>query len=753
MLCTRLSRTFIFFSLALTACFDDARHARSCATDSDCPPGVQCSMGACLAGRMPTAHIGVRSGSNGLVTHRPIVFDASGSADPNPNGRIVAYDWSVQRRPGTHCDASPARGTTATLQTIFSCEGQYVVGLKVKGALDIESALETLDITVAASQNAPVATAGAGLTLSHRCSGTPLVCTTVGEGGDEDFQLTVEAADVESGAALTYAWSWDPPDGVERSAVQVRFTPSSAVSSPLVHIESAGTRIAGEWTFTAHATDSDGLVTLAQQKVNVLNRAPVVTAAVPAMMSNHMFSEQGQVYVAADTLRAHVTDPDGDPVEIRELRLVEDSPTGCGFRVLEAAMSGGDVAVSYELIAGRGQEQQFIGPARTLALVIRDANGAEGSVTLPLVVLNRKPQLVWRPGVPGVDARLVTVPHRFGPDANGGSGFYLTEGSSPLLAVDPDGDPLTGLELVTRGAAPGVSLASPDGVQFSVKADAASALDFRGTDGKAPFTIVARVRDPWERSAEGDGASFRLEILNTPPRLLSLLSPTPSWSYLDDVKMYSAFADIATFVDDDGDPLALSQSTDDPPCGVALLGNTGRVFCGVVHDWTSGHPSGLDVLMIFPRTVALGVTDAWAQTAPVTSRFVIRDANSPTNPGGAVTGEGCECRRNADPDHPYAPDTWAPGGTVRFSFPISDRDGTPLWVSIGSIQCGALTSPARLSLLGGAVEAQLDLTGCGGFSHATIDASDGMVTSIATYELNVTCSRSGELCGTPPEPR
>ncbi len=716
----------------------------ACNDGSDCPAGVKCVLGACVAGNLPTAAITLRSGT-GLVTHRPLVFDGTGSNDPNPGGSVVAYSWSVKRAAGTHCDPSPARGTESVLATIFMCEGDYEIALMVKNDLGLESAPATMPITVAPSTNPPAVSPGQDVTLAHRCSGAPLVCSPLVGDGTDKLQLAVDAMDVENGRALAYSWAWEPPPGADRSSVSVRFDPGPEVSTPLVRIESAGTRIAGEWIFTVGVTDGDGLVTLAQQKVTITNSAPTLVPGADAVLASHAFN--GQAYVAVGELRAQIHDPDGDPIELPELRLLEDAATGCAFRVNRTTLTGGELDASFDLTALPGQEAAFIGPQRRVEVLARDVNGGEATASAALSVLNRPPSFAWDPAVPGAASRLLDVPHSVTNDCASPSGCYLAQGVNPLRAVDPDGDPLGPVELLAPSVGGGSTFTSGDGRNFAVKTDVAAPGLFRAADGLSPLTLVARVRDPWVSSSNDAAASFRLRIGNRAPHAAS---PPPgvevSHWYSDAEKNYHAQADFVTLVDDDGDPISLGTAVSDAYCtGFSMVGGMGRVTCTHHHDWTGGSaPNVSSFLAAHP--VQLSARDPWEEGPSTSSAVTVRDYNAPTNPGGPMVVEACRCVPGAVCELA----TYQPQPRLSFSLPIGDPDLAPVYVHLSAPSCGKLTSAAVFGAMQGA-NVQLDLTGCFQASMA-VDVTDGLLNTSATYNISAGCSRTGARCGPMTQP-
>ncbi len=723
-----------------------AEKPMACNDASDCPAGVKCVLGACVAGNLPMAAITLRSGTD-LVTHRPLVFDGTASNDPNPGGTVIAYSWSVKRAAGANCDPSPARGSEPLLQTIFMCEGDYQIALTVKNDLGLESAPATMAIMVAPSTNPPVVSPGQDVTLAHRCSGEPLVCSPLIDDGTGMLQLAADAMDVESGSALAYAWEWEPPPGADRSSVSVRFDPGPQVSTPLVHIESAGTRIAGEWIFTVGVTDGDGLVTLAQQKVTITNSAPTLAPETDTVLVSHTYN--GQAYVAAGELLAHILDPDGDPIELAELRLVEDAPTGCAFRANRTTLTDGELDALFDLTALPGQEAAFIGPQRRIEVLARDVNGGGATASAALRILNRPPSFAWEPAIPGAASRLLDVPHSVTNDCASPAECFSARGANPLRVVDPDGDPLGPVELRVLDLGGSTTFASGDGRTFVVKTDVTAPAQFRGSDGMSPLTLAARVRDPWDGSPDDAAARFRLRIGNTPPHAVSPSGVEVSHWYSDPEKNYHAQADFVTLVDDDGDPISLATAASDADCSQLSMvgGGVGRVTCTHHYDWTGGAaPDVSSFLAAHP--VRFSAKDPWEEGPSTPSTVTVRDYNAPANPGGLLIVEACKCTRGAICE--YA--TYQRSSNLSFSLPVGDPDRAPVYVHLSTPSCGTLSSAPLFGAMQGA-NVQLDVWGCGDFrTSMSVGVSDGLLSTYATYDIRPVCSTTGARCGPPTLP-
>ena len=705
--------------LALASC-SSSRSPIHCSADSECPPASKCVLGYCVAGDLPRARISLRTG-DALFTHHPIVFEGSSSEDPNPDGGITAYDWAVKRGTTAHCDPTPASGSEPALNTIFTCEGDYEVDLVVQNTLGLQSEPASLSVAVAASSDPPQITQiGPELKLGHRCSGTPLVCTAVTSDEKGEFQLSADATDVQSASALAYEWEYKAPQGVDIAAVSVHFEPDSRSRSPLVHIESQAARMAGEWTFTVRVTDSDGLVTPAQQKVTITNSPPEVTVRRNPFVASHQF--QGGIYLASDTVVADLEDPEGDPIGSTELRLVEDAPTGCDFSPKSPALKDGTLSIPFVLSASKDQAQRFVGPERHLAVVVRDVNGGETIASVPFAIQNRPPGFRWRQGVPGRDG-ILSVTHAVEGCGFGapGSNCYTARFANPLEAFDQDGDPLGPVELSADGL-DGNSMLTCDGQGCRVATITQDPLKFRGADSLSPFALKARVRDPWTPSLDEPSARFRLSIANNVPRIDLIANPAVTVQYREADKAYHMEATVANVVDSEGDVLTLSQKHDVPYCAVSLGGGAGSrpviMTCRVGYDFMQFN-GDLPPLQT-SYSISASVSDPWDLLA-TTVGFVVPN-RPPQNPGGPLVVNGVRWNRPYGMCIPILP-----VNPVWFRLPIKDPDGTPLYVLIGNPSCGKLVSPSKFGLRGSEiVKVGVDLSGCMG-SEMHVAVTDGFL--------------------------
>jgi hypothetical protein len=713
--------------IAAAAC-SDSREPRACQRDADCPTDAFCAMGACVAGALPEAVIRVRGAPAAFVSHRAFTFDGADSSDPNPDRAVTSYAWSVHRGAGARCDASPSKGSEQALTTMFTCEGEYRVELTVTNSLGLTSPVTTTALTVQASLDPPViVSTGPDLVLDHTCSGSPLTCTPVDAYGATSFVLDVTATDTESGAALAYAWDFEPPPGVDKSVVTVRFEPHATTRTPIVHVETAGTRISGDWTFTVAVRDGDGLTSLGQQKVTIGNQPPEIVPAATLLALDHHY--QQPLYAVDGQLVAAVQDPDGDPID-DDLALTESAPTQCAFEALAAKRTGGTLSRPFSLRCGDPAE--LIGAVtRELALTVKDVNGGSTTAPVPLLVMNRPPVLAIDPLKADLTTRLVPVPHGVTACGLSGGSCYFAEGAIPLVATDPDGDPLGPIELATAGLDARYATFSAGQGRFRLDASTLAPAAFRSADGRSPVTVTGVVRDPWSTSDAGmAGATFGVAIQNRPPRLAASVS-APTVNHGVDLQTKTAVADaaFAQFVDDDGDPIVGVAGNGDATCGSFAL---------LAGGWVAAHCTRPDVAtLIGAHTVGAAARDAWSQ-GPATAATITVANRAPTLSDSRIDFDDCVCQRQTSGDRAYV---WvAPGYAVPHTvYPnLSDPDGDLLGVSYA----GAVTTSS--SCYSGACSVGLSFRN---YATLTVTASDGVAsTGTGTITLTSTCSRVGQAC-------
>ncbi|HTP49529.1 MAG TPA: hypothetical protein VMK42_02435 [Anaeromyxobacteraceae bacterium] len=537
---------------------------RSCSAASDCPPGALCQGGTCVADRPPAAEIAL---PGTLVSNLPLVFDGGGSSDPDAGDRVASWQWTVKAVTAA-CDPDPGSATGQKLTVVFPCAGDFDVSLVVLDSAGAASAPAAQRVTVALSTDPPAVAAGSDRTLDHRCSGTPVQCTPW-DGSAASVALTAQASGPE-GVTFSYHWTAAlPPELAAKPAPSVSFSPGPDVASPSVLIETAGTAIAGRYTFTVEATDSRGMVAVGRQGVTVGNRPPVVSGG-GTLEIPHVYQAASNTFTATGTTPSlAVVDPDGDPISSLGFAF---SHAGDGSAVFAGQDQGDHATVTVTVpFTTSSSAALLIGPTvvRRADLTVVDANGASATGGFAIVVGNSPPRLV-------TPVAAASVHHSF--DAAGSR--YLA--SAPLSTwVDDDGDPLT-------PSASGDPLCSAATSQQGT-AWVTCALPYAGAPAVGSFaglhTVTVVMADPF---SAGTPQATAITVLNRAPRLLATqanlpaaCTSTPKCCESDggtctqrDVTFGAGSATVSLVADDDGDPVALlldasgclSASAGEGPC-------------------------------------------------------------------------------------------------------------------------------------------------------------------------------------------
>jgi hypothetical protein len=475
------------------ACSSSAPPVRTCATSDACPAGARCLSGVCVANAPPAADVALPG--DPLQANVLLSFDASGTADPDPEDSVVAYAWTF-RALSAGC-APPAAATTGAVATVrFGCAGRYAVDVTATDEMGASStATEELD--VAAYGGPALLSVGEDLPVGHVCTPTPR-CNPA-----SPVTLSATAPGFAHGE-VSFAWTVEPPaDRPLTSFRRVAFSPSAAVAAPAVTLETDGEAISGDWIFRVEARDAAGVIGTAAMRVSVLNRPPTVTATIP--VPNHAFS--GSSFTAGGEVPFTVSDPDGDALIDR---TVEWRHAGDGTAAFAGTVLDDPPRVVFSIIVPYAAPEDAlhliggVGLERTIVLGSSDVNGARTTESWPIVVGNRPPVLAQEPAP-------FTVAHRY----DAAAAAYAAD--VPLSTwSDPDGDPLWPHEGSGTGDA-----ACPDLSVVGTTARVACRQAFVGTPAVAsfavPHTVRHAVRDPWAPSSETSAVTFT--IGNGPPAL------------------------------------------------------------------------------------------------------------------------------------------------------------------------------------------------------------------------------------------
>jgi len=483
---------------ALSAC-GEVPAPRRCASAADCAADARCIQEVCVADAPPVAVI---TAPASFLSNVSYAFGSSGSYDADAGDAVVGRQWTVTAAQAS-CQASPDAAATEALTAVFPCAGSFDVKLVVTDRLGVPSAPRVLRVSVSQSVDPPTVTVGPDLALGHRCAGTPLLCTPLGEAQATTFALSASASGPATGG-FAYRWRYHLPPALEgKPAPTVTFSPDDASPAPVVAVETQGTAIAGPWEFVVEATDSRGLVAVGTQRVTVGNRPPeILGAGAPLIEVPHVFSPSapgaatGTMAALGMTPILSVTDPDGDPFQA----AFSSSHSGDGSNAFLVQDLGDQASFSVVVLHGGPADGAFlIGPgvSRSIRFTATDENGGSATADWAVAITNRKPRLAGAVPALTVDHGFDTVGSRYVATAT--LSRFVDDDGDPLLPV-ASGDPQCQGHAVSGGSVV---------VECSVPyAGVPVANQIAGV-----HLLEAGVSDPWGSAA----AAAQLTVANRPP--------------------------------------------------------------------------------------------------------------------------------------------------------------------------------------------------------------------------------------------
>jgi hypothetical protein len=429
------ARAALACSLALFAAgCNSSPSVRGCSADADCGPGNACHQGSCAGNEPPTSAF---SAPVAATTHRLVSLVPSSS---DPEGRPMEHRWSI-RAVVAGCDPDPEPGDGPVLDVVFWCPGTYEATLVSVDDLGAEGAPKSLTFTVSQATGAPGVTAGPAIASRHSCDLDLPACTVTGPNGSTSLNLSAVGAD-PGDLPLTWEWTASPPPGASADpGLVVSFASGSFVATPTVSIGNAGGPIAGVYRFRARVRNTSGLLAQAFQEVVVANGAP--TASPGPLLVGHRYADG--IYLAEGEIDTGASDPDGDLL-VAGGALTPAPPAGCTEEVTPAPNGRVRVRIACSVATA------LIGASqRNLSVTVADANGAEVAFSGPLAIVNQSPMVILNPAYVG---GLLEVDHRVEPCALAtAAACFVADGVNPFIAFDPDGDPLSVLQVGASVAA------------------------------------------------------------------------------------------------------------------------------------------------------------------------------------------------------------------------------------------------------------------------------------------------------------
>lgn len=262
---------------------------------------IQSGVIVCLASTPPVAQF-TYTPEKPLV-NETVIFDASESYDPDPNGTIVSYEWDFG-------DGSPIETLpTPLVEHVYSAPGNYTVTLVVTDDEGLEGSTSAV-VTVIAH---PIA----NFTYSPE---TPLVDETV----------TFNASNSEPNGGTIVSYNWDFGDGS---------APVNTTSPTITHIYTA----AGNYTVTLTVVDSENLTDTTSASIVIINY-PV---------ANFSYSPSYPIVNEVVTFNASASEPDGGTI-VEYFWDFGDGDNGTGVVVTHTYTTYGTFVVNLTVTDSEG---------------------------------------------------------------------------------------------------------------------------------------------------------------------------------------------------------------------------------------------------------------------------------------------------------------------------------------------------------------------------------------------------------------
>jgi hypothetical protein len=711
-------------ALLLAACGGPEEAVRTCSTDAECGPGARCLQSSCVANRPPVTALLVPASP---ASNRVLFLEAT-ATDPDPGDAVARFTWTITPL-GAGCEAEPEPTTGPRLEVVFWCAGTYEVSVLAEDGRGGASTPARQVVEVATATGAPEVTTAPESTVDHACSGTPLACRPAVAGNPVALPLSATVVD-PAGGGLVYRWRVIPPAGVDPLAA-VTYARGAASLSTEAWIETPSGSIAGTWRFRLRVASAAGLVGRADQVVRIGNRPPVLSGQ-PVLLEHRY---EGGAYLAGGTVPLTANDPDGDPITV-SATLSEGGAEGCVSQL-------GPIAAGSVIL-----EIRCADPARLIGLATRalrasaaDGNGGTAEATWPVDVGNRPPVVRLASNPAGGQ---VAVDHTVGACPGATGNCFIAAGTAAFEAVDPDGDPVTGLAVAAAlppwlPSSTGEATTAGGVTSFRFASATSMPGAFRAADGSSRFSLEATAADPFGAATT---LAVPIAIGNRPPVLTRASAAVAvGHRYDQGLQAYVASATLSSFEDPDGDPLRADGSVGDATCSsFAFVGTEGRVECASRYSPVTGVPPLASFVGDHP--VVLRAYDGWEGPSRATVVNVQDGAPTATAFAGVVESCFCACSKWSGDGSSCIGAHWvADAASMPLPVMAGDADGDPVQVTF---------SPATAS---GAQKTVLP-DGCGDTLRnptlpltvlVTIDDGVGRVQTASTV-TGVSCPTAGQAC-------
>jgi len=374
----------------------------------------------------------------------------------------------------------------------------------------------------------------------------------------------------------------------------------------------------------------------------------------------------------------------------------------------------------------------------TFVVLLTDSRGMVAVARQRIDVTNRPPVVAG--------GGAVILPHGYEP----GTRRFVASGETPPTTwSDPDGDPVTSLGFTSTHAG-----------------DGGAVFDVQDQGDRARLTVVVPYEKPADASrligptvsrrvdvtvADANGAraaaAWEVTVANRAPRLaVAVPAASVDHTFESAAARYAAQAALSTWVDDDGDPLALAVSGDARCADLSERQGTAWVTCSTPFTGRPD-PGGL----VGTRVLAVAARDPFEAGPGQETRLEVR--NRPPRLAGTQLTLAMTCSPDrftcctTDPgkgscsEHDF---TWIETSAAT---PVAvDDDGDPLDVAVAAAGGCLAAAPVAGACTGTACDPVLTLCGnrwsCGEFlpgGSLAVSAGDGLASTGGTFTVDAVC--------------